>query len=224
MVLGSRRLSLVFLASVDDDDVLGTFFKPLLWNSGLRLLLLAAVFKGVVLSSCPDGANRDEAGGIWFTEIRVCGLTNCGGSMSLGLLRRGGTSRGKLVAIGGNKSSSKRSRAVKSKEDNDVLGNELANELGNELGSEFGDTPSLLGEGLTNKLSKSDLFDFEFVGNDLDGSLTIGTVETITSRGGSAFLKGLAVIRAKAAWIPSDPITSTQKGFLMIKLPVLLAN
>ena len=140
--------------------------------------------------------------------------------MSLGLLRRGGTSRGRLVAIGGNKSSSKRSRAVKSKEDNDVLGNELANELG----SEFGDTPSLLGEGLTNKLSKRDLFCFEFVGNDLDGSLTIGTVETITSRGGSAFLKGLAVIRAKAAWIPSDPITSTQKGFLMIKLPVLLAN
>ena len=53
-------------------------------------------------------------------------------------------------------------------------------------------------EGLTNKFSKSDLFDFELVLSDLGGSLMTGSVETVTSRGVSAFLSGLGVIRAKA--------------------------
>ena len=147
------------------------------------MLLLFAVLAGEVLSICPELLNR--GGGVtWAGGTRVCDLTNCGVSMSLEF---NGEASSKLFVTGGKLS--KRSRLFKSNARNErMFGNVLA-----------GKALSLLVEGVTNKFSKSDLFDFELVLSDLGGSLMTGSVETITSRGASAFLSGLGAVTAKAA-------------------------
>ena len=67
------------------------------------------------------------------------------------------------------------------------------------------------GKFFTNKLSVGDLFDFETFGKGLGGSLTIGRVDTMTSRV-SDFLIGFGAARAKTVWIPTEAATSNQKG------------
>jgi len=182
-ILSGALSGLVFLVAADYEVM--SCCNPLFCNSGLMLLsallLLVAVFMGVVLSIFPEGVKREGGG--------VCGFTNSGGSNCLVLFDNGGTENEKSFASGGK--SSKLSKLLKSK----VLCGVVDKTLGNLFGAVLRGEPILLAGDLTNKLSKSD---FGLVDNDWGGNLTTGRVETKISGGVSVFLSGFGVMSAKA--------------------------